>query len=85
MILKSRSWMWKYATSIELPGLIDFLKQTPLLDGLDLDLDQFVFTGPSDITGHLHTRLGNSSEPLQVKGELAAWSGNQFTDHCPPV
>ena len=69
----------KYETSTELPKLIGFLRRTPLLDSLELDLKQFVFTGPSEITGHLHTRLGNSSEPLQVTGALQL-QGNQFTE-----
>jgi len=69
----------KYQTSTPLPSLIGFIKQTPLLDGLALDPDQFVFSGDSEITGHIHTRLGQSSEPLQVTGELLLM-GNQFTD-----
>ncbi len=69
----------KYQTSTALPVLIDYIRQTPLLDGLALDPDQFVFAGESDITGHIHTRLGQSSEPLQVTGELLL-KGNQFTD-----
>jgi uncharacterized protein YhdP len=70
----------KYQTSTPLPSLIGFIKQTPLLDGLALDPDQFEFAGDSEITGHIHTRLGQSSKPLQVTGELLL-KGNQFTDH----
>ncbi len=69
----------KYQTSTPLPTLIGFIKQTPLLDGLALDPDQFEFTGDSEITGHIHTRLGKSVEDLQVTGELLL-KGNQFTD-----
>jgi uncharacterized protein (TIGR02099 family) len=74
----------KYETATELPRLIGFIKQTPLLDNLALDPDQFVFTGKSEITGHLHTRLGKSSEPLQVSGALLL-KGNQFTDQSSGV
>jgi len=68
-----------YKTATALPGLVGFIKKTPLLDGLVLDPDQFVFTGESEITGQLHTRLGGSSEPMQVKGSLQ-FKGNRFTD-----
>jgi len=68
-----------YQTATSLPELIDFIKQTPLLDGLDLDPEQFEFAGHSEITGHIHTRLGQSSEPLQVTGALLL-KDNQFTD-----
>jgi len=68
-----------YQTSSTLPDLVRFIRYTPLLDGLDLDLKQFVFEGKSEINGHLHTRLGGSKEPLQVTGSLLL-KGNQFTD-----
>ena len=69
----------RYKTSTELPELIGFIKRTPLLDGLDLDPDQFVFAGLSDVNGHIHSRLGGSTDQLQVTGELKL-NGNQFTD-----
>jgi len=69
----------KYQTSAELPELIDFIKHTPLLDGLALDLDQFVFAGPAEVSGHLRTRLGGSADSLRVSGALQL-KGNQFTD-----
>jgi len=69
----------EFQTSTALPTLIGFIKQTSLLDGLALDPEQFVFTGPSEINGHIHTRLGKSSEPLQVTGSVQL-KGNQFTD-----
>jgi len=68
-----------YETRTKLPILTGFLKQTPLLDNLAMDPDQFVFDGESQIGGHLHARLGGSSEPMQVNGSLLL-SGNQFTD-----
>ena len=68
-----------FETAAELPALIGFIKQTPLLDELELDPEQFVFTGDAGITGHLNTRLGQASETLQVNGNLLL-KGNQFTD-----
>ncbi len=68
-----------YQTATGLPDLVGFIKQTPLLDNLELDPEQFVLTGESEVTGHLHTRLGDTSEPLQVNGTLLL-KGNQFTD-----
>jgi uncharacterized protein (TIGR02099 family) len=69
----------EYQTSTGLPELIGFLKLTPLLDDVDLDLDQFLLTGPSQISGHLTTGLGESTEPLQVNGNLLL-KENQFTE-----
>jgi len=68
---------WQTATS--LPKLIMYIRNTPLLDGLELDPDQFVFEGESEIDGHLHMLLGGSSEPLQVEGSLLL-KDNKFTD-----
>ncbi len=68
-----------YQTTTALPKLITFIKHTPLLDGLDLDPDQFVFAGQSEIDGHIHTLLGGSTEPLKLNGALQL-KGNQFTD-----
>ena len=69
----------KYETATELPALVNFLKHTPLLNGLDLDLKQFELNGPAEITGHLYTGLGESTEPLQVSGALQL-ENNQFTE-----
>lgn len=68
-----------YRASTQLPGLIRFIRNTPLLDGLALDPDQFVFDGESEINGRIHMMLGGSEEPLQVEGSLLL-NGNQFTD-----
>ena len=68
-----------YQTSPDLPVLVRFIRNTPLLDGLELDPDQFVFEGESEIFGHLHVLLGGSDEPLQVNGSLKLKS-NKFTE-----
>ena len=68
-----------YQTSTDLPRLVNFIKYTPLLDGVDLDLDQFVLEGEADIDGHIHMELGGSTEPLKVNGSLLL-NGNRFTE-----
>ncbi|MFC1701606.1 YhdP family protein [Pseudomonadota bacterium] len=68
-----------YRTSTTLPDLVRFIRYTPLLDGLELNPEQFVFEGESEIDGHLHMRLGDSSESLQVNGSLLL-KDNQFTE-----
>ena len=68
-----------YEASTDLPDLIRFIRLTPLLDGLDLEPDQFEFEGESAIDGHIHMQLGDSADQLQVEGNLLL-KGNQFTD-----
>jgi len=68
-----------YRSSVPLPGLIKFIRNTPLLDNVQLDPDQFVFKGASDIDGRIHAVLGGSSEPMQVTGSLDL-KGNTFTE-----
>jgi len=69
----------EYHASTDLSKLIGYIRRTPLLDGLALDPEQFVFTGDSEISGKLHTPLGKGNEQLKVKGALQL-KGTQFTD-----
>jgi len=73
-----------YQTRTDLPRLVNFIRRTPLLDGVDLDLDQFVLEGESEIDGHIHMELGGSEEPLKVNGSLLL-NGNRFTDRVSGV
>ena len=73
-----------YRTATGLPELVGFLRFTPLLDKLDLDLQKFVLDGPAEISGHLRTGIGQTVEPLQVKGALLL-QGNRFTDSASGV
>ncbi len=66
-------------TLTELPKLVGFIRQTTLLDNVDLDTDQFSLIGDTGINGHLYGKLGDSGEPLQVKGALDIMAG-KFTD-----
>jgi len=68
-----------YRSSVELPRLIRFIRNTPLLDNVQLNPDQFVFKGESEIDGRIHAVLGGSTEPMQVRGSLAL-KGNSFTE-----
>ncbi len=68
-----------YQASSTLPTLVGFLKQTPLLDHLSLDTDQFVLKGDAGIDGRIHTRLGQTSESMNITGELSL-KESQFTD-----
>jgi len=68
-----------YRSSVKLPGLIRFIRNTPLLDNVQLNPDQFVFKGDSEIDGRIHAVLGGSTEPMLVKGSLAL-KGNSFTE-----
>jgi len=68
-----------YQTSTGLPELVRFIRATPLLDGLEMDPEQFIFEGDAEISGHLHSELGTSNEPLQVEGNLVL-KGNKFTE-----
>jgi len=68
-----------YRSSVSLPGLVRFIRNTPLLDNVQLNPDQFVFKGDSEIDGRIHAVLGGSNEPMEVKGSLAL-KGNSFTE-----
>ena len=68
-----------YRSAADLPGVISFIRNTPLLDNVQLDPDQFVFKGKSEIDGRIHAVLGDSSEPMQVTGSIAL-QGNSFTE-----
>jgi uncharacterized protein YhdP len=82
--LKAPVLDFDYSTASTLPELVNFLKSTPLLDGLELDLSRFVLEGPAEITGHLSKGLGQSTEPLQVRGALLLM-GNRFTEQTANV
>ena len=68
-----------YQTTAALPDMVRFIRYTPLLDGLELNLEQFVFEGEAKIDGQIHMELGESAEPLQVTGNLQL-NNNRFTD-----
>jgi len=59
-----------YQSPVGMSKLIKYIRQTPLLDGLEVDPEQFVFDGPAVISGRVYTGLGVSTVPLQVQGNL---------------
>jgi len=69
----------EYHATTDLSKLTDYIKRTPLLDGLALDPEQFVFAGDAEIYGKLHTPLGAGSNKLRVTGALQMNKGH-FTD-----
>jgi len=68
-----------YRSSVDLPGLIRFIRNTPLLDDVQLDPDQFVFKGESEVDGRIHAVLGDPGQPMQVTGNLDL-KNNAFTE-----
>jgi uncharacterized protein (TIGR02099 family) len=68
-----------YQTSTGLPALAEFIRRTPLLDGLEVDPRQFVFEGDSEIYGHIKTPLDNVADELRVTGSVFL-KGDRFTD-----
>jgi uncharacterized protein YhdP len=60
----------EYHATTDLSKLTGYIKRTPLLDGLALDPEQFVFAGESEIYGKLHTPLGAGADKLRVTGAL---------------
>ncbi len=69
----------EYHATTDLSKLTGYIKRTPLLDGLALDPEQFIFSGDAEIYGKLHTPLGAGSEKLRVTGALQM-NGGHFTD-----
>lgn len=69
----------EYHATTDLSNLTGYIKRTPLLDGLALDPEQFVFSGESEIDGKLHTPLGVGTEQLRVTGTLQMKQAH-FTD-----
>jgi uncharacterized protein YhdP len=59
-----------YQTSVDLSNLADFIKQTPLLESVALDPEQFALTGPVVVTGQVRTPFGNDSDTFTVDGKV---------------
>ncbi len=69
----------EFKAQTEIAQLISYIKQTPMLDTLTLDPEQFVVTGNSETHGQIHVGLGASKSPLQVSGGVAMQQV-QFTE-----
>jgi uncharacterized protein (TIGR02099 family) len=60
----------EYSSSAPLPDMLGFIRRTPLLDSVALDLDQFEFTGGAVTTGRLRAPLRAGGGPLSIDGRL---------------
>lgn len=69
----------EYATGTTLPGLLGFIRQSPLLENAQLDPEQFQFTGEARIDGLLRVPLKPNGERLGLSGTLEL-PGNGFTE-----
>lgn len=69
----------RYQTDTTLPGLLRFIRQTPLLARSELDLDQFEFSGEAAIAGALTIPIGRAGGQLAVSGDIEL-PGNGFTE-----
>jgi uncharacterized protein (TIGR02099 family) len=69
----------EYAADASLEDLVGFIRQTPLLDNVDLDLEQYSLTGDARTTGLLMAPLRAGGDPVQIDGSLLL-SGNGFTE-----
>lgn len=60
----------EFASQVELPQLVAYIKQTPLLEKMTIDPDQFVFTGKSRVNGRIDWQLRAPTKPVQVVGTV---------------
>jgi len=74
----------QYRSSTDLSTLVEFIKETPLLDGMRLEPKQFVFSGKAKIEGKMHTRLGVTTPSIQLAGSVQMQDGH-FTDRVSGV
>jgi uncharacterized protein (TIGR02099 family) len=68
-----------YRASTPMPDLITFIESTPLLENVDLDLDQFEFSQTAETSGRLITPLRSGLGELSIDGRLLL-NGNQFRE-----
>ncbi len=69
----------EFATDLTLPGLLGYIRETPLLDNANIDPDQFLLEGAASITGQLRVALKANGEPMTINGQLQL-PGNGFTE-----
>jgi len=68
-----------FSSRTQMQALVKFIESTPLLDDVDLDLDQFRFTGIAQTNGRLVAPLRSGLGELSINGTLGL-TGNQFTE-----
>jgi len=68
-----------YSADSELPGLLDFIKQSPIQQYVKTDLSRFEFSGPASTHGDLIFPLGRSTGEISVNGRVLI-GDNRFSD-----
>jgi len=68
-----------YQAKTEIPALLDFLLQTPLLDQTGRELERFTFGGQADTRGSITLPFAQLREGLAVNGDTRLSDG-QFRD-----
>jgi len=68
----------EYTGASALPGLIGFLRQTPLNERVGVDLSEFVFDGPAAVDGRITVPLGSTPGELSVEGSVQL-DGGRFS------
>ena len=76
---KSPELVVAYTTRESLPDMVEFIRQSPLLENTKLDLGRFSFTGEAQTHGQLKVPLKAGQGQLQVSGTLTL-AGNGFND-----
>lgn len=76
---KSPVLQLEYSAEAPLPDMLGFIRSTPLLDDVELDLDQFEFSGAALTTGRLTAPLRAGGDPLRINGSLEL-DGNGFAE-----
>jgi len=68
-----------YSADSELPGLLDFIKQSPVQQHINTDLSRFEFSGPASTQGDLIFPLGRAKGEMSVNGRVLV-KDNRFSD-----
>jgi uncharacterized protein (TIGR02099 family) len=69
-----------YAAESDLPGMLGFLRRTPLREHVGAELDRFAFAGPAATVGHLEITFGAAAgEGVQLDGSVDL-RGGRFAD-----
>lgn len=60
-----------YRSESELPGLIRFLRRSPVAERVGTDLSRFTFAGPASTSGTLHVPFRQGGAGVRLDGRLA--------------
>jgi uncharacterized protein (TIGR02099 family) len=68
-----------YTADSDVPGLLGFLRRTPLQERVGADLERFEFAGPAAVRGSLRIPFGSVPGELAVDGTVTL-NGSAFAD-----